>query len=63
MIVPKNLKKAANSEGLGVFAVNEDDFRVALLPDDFQNAIDFPTAGWPTYQTLQGRDLPVPLFY
>ena len=63
VIVPRNSKNAVNLEDYGVFAVNEDEFRLRLLPDDIQNAIDFPTAGWPTYQTLYGCDPPVPLFY
>ena len=36
---------------------------MALVPKDIQNAIEMPTAGWPTYQQLYGRGHPVPLFY
>ena len=54
---PRNLKNAVNLEDYGVFAVNEDDFRLALLPDDMQNASDFPTAGSPTYRALDNRKL------
>ena len=34
-----------------------------LVPEDMQNAIDFPAASWPTYQSLYGRDPPIPLSY
>ena len=60
--VPRHPKNAANSEDYGVFAVNEAECRLALLPEDIQNAIGFLTAGWPTYQTLCVRDPRFPYF-
>ena len=50
-------------EDYGVFALNEDDVRLALVPEDIQDAIDLPAEGWPSYQDLYGRDPPVPLLF
>ena len=47
----------------GIRPIDEDTFRLALVPEDLQNAIDMPTAGRPTYQALSGREPPIPLFY
>ena len=47
----------------GILPIDEDALRLALVPEDLQNAIDMPTAGWPDYQVLYGREPPIPLFY
>ena len=47
----------------GILPIDEDKLRLALVPDNLQNAIDMPTAGWPTYQVLYGREPPIPLYY
>ena len=46
-----------------IHAIDEDKIRLALVPEDLQNAIEMPTAGWPTYPALYGREPPLPLFY
>ena len=46
----------------GIIQIDEDALRLALVPEDIQNAIEMPTAGWPTYQELYGRGPPIPLF-
>ena len=45
----------------GLSATGEDHLRPALVPEDRQNAINFPNAGWPSYRTLYGADPPDPL--
>ena len=50
-------------EDYGIFASNEDDIRLALVPEDIQDAIDLPAEGWPPYQDLYRRDPPVPVLY
>ena len=52
-----------NLADCGIIQIDEDAQRLALAPEDMQNAIEMPTAGWPTYQELYGRGNPVPLFY
>ena len=47
----------------GIRPIGEDTLRLALAPEDLQNAIDMPTAGWPDYQVFFGRAPPIPLFY
>ena len=47
----------------GVLPIDEDTLRLALVPEDLQNAIDMPTAGRPDYQVLYWRAPPIPLFY
>ena len=39
----------------GIIQIDEDTRRLALVPEDIQNTIEMPTAGWPTYQELYGR--------
>ena len=60
---PRNPRRQVNLADFGIRAVDEDALRLALVPEDIQNAIDLPTARWPTYQTLYGRDPPIPRFY
>ena len=50
-------------EDYGLFESNEDSIRLALAPQDPQNAMDLPTAGWPSYQELYRCDPPVPALY
>ena len=47
----------------GIIQIDEDAQRLALAPEDMQNAIEMPTAGWPTYQELFGRGPPYPTFH
>ena len=51
---PKDRKHGVNMEDYGIFALNGDTIRLALVPEDSQNAIDLPTARWPSYQGLYG---------
>ena len=52
--------QAVNLEEYGIFHSDEDDIRLALAPDDKQNAIHPPTAGWPHYEAPFGCDPPAP---
>ena len=61
--VPRDPVNQVNLADFGVPPVNEDELRLALVPEDIQNSIELPTAGWPTYQTLCGRNPPIPLIY
>ena len=45
----------------GLSPPDEDHLRLSLAPEDHQNAINFPAAGWPSYRTLHGSDAPAPL--
>ena len=62
-VAPRDPKKQGSLADYGIRAADEDALRFALAPEDIQNAIDVPAAGWPTYRTLFGRDPPIPLFY
>ena len=62
VVVPRTPTNQVCLANYGILEVNEDELRLALAPEDIQNAIDFPTAGWPDYLTLFERDLPIPLF-
>ena len=61
--VRQNPANNVNLADCGIIPINVDTLRFALAPEDIQNAIDMPTAGWPTYRTLYGPDPPIPLFY
>ena len=52
---PKDRKHGGNLEAYGISASSGDNIRLAPAPEDIQNAIDFPTAGWPSYQALWVR--------
>ena len=45
----------------GIINSNEDNIRLALAPDDEQNAIHLRTAGQPPYRAFYGCDSPAPL--
>ena len=62
VVAPRNPKNPANLADYGAIEVDEDELRLALVPDGLQNAFDLPTAGWPTFQSQYGRDPPIPLF-
>ena len=59
----QNPANNVNLADYGVIPINEDTLRLALDPEDIQDAIEMPTAGWPTYRAPYGRDHPTPLFY
>ena len=50
-------------EDYGIFPSDGDNIRLALAPRVIQNAAYLPTAGWPPYRDLYGRDHPAPLLY
>ena len=54
-------QRDVNMEDYGIFPSNDDHVRVALVPQDFQNATFLPVAGWPPYLALCGRDPPAPV--
>ena len=54
-------KWEGNMADFGLSATGEDHLRPALVPEDRQNAINFPNAGWSSYRTLYGADPPDPL--
>ena len=62
VVAPRNPTNQVTLANYGLLEADEDELRLALVPEDIQNAIDFPTAGWPTYQALYGCDPPIPLF-
>ena len=45
----------------GLFTWDEDNFRLAHAPEDRQNAINCPAAGWSSYRTLFGANPPEPV--
>ena len=57
----RGTKPKVNMEAYGIGHSNEDRLRLALVPEDRRNAINLPTAGWPSYRTLYGFHSPAPL--
>ena len=50
-----------NMEEYGIFQSNEDHLRLALVPEEHQNAIQPPAPGWSSYRALYEFDPPAPL--
>ena len=56
-------KREVDLADYGLPMSNVEMLRPALSPDDRQNAINVPTAGWSSYRTRYGANHPSPLQY
>ena len=48
--VDRNLEPGPTTYGIS--PTSDDHIRLAVMPKDRQNAIDFPALGWPTFERL-----------